>query len=76
MSFSGLLTLSGFFGLGLSCYSAVLADMVADMFGKEAIAFSFGYFVLFQGIGALIGAPLSGNLSLSFKKEEGRFREP
>jgi hypothetical protein len=55
-----LLTLSGFFGLGLSCYSAVLADMVADMFGKEAIAFSFGYFVLFQGIGALIGAPLSG----------------
>ncbi|CAG0924775.1 unnamed protein product, partial [Notodromas monacha] len=56
----GMLVLSGFFGWGLSCYSAVLADMVAEMFGQEAIAFSFGYFVMFQGIGALVGAPLSG----------------
>lgn len=50
------------FGLACACFSALRSIMVVDLMGLEKLTNAFGILMLFQGIAAIIGAPLAGKL--------------
>lgn len=50
------------FGLSVACFAALRSIVVVEFLGLERLTNCFGLFLLFQGIGALIGSPIAGML--------------
>lgn len=50
------------FGLAVACFSSMRSILVVEYLGLEQLTNSFGLFLLFQGLGALIGYPIAGFL--------------
>lgn len=50
------------FGLSVACFAALRSIVVVEYLGLERLTNCFGLFLLFQGLGALIGAPIAGML--------------
>ncbi|CAH1176812.1 unnamed protein product [Phaedon cochleariae] len=48
------------FGLCISCFASLRSIIVVDLLGLENLTNAFGLLLLFQGIAAIIGAPLAG----------------
>ncbi|VDN49430.1 unnamed protein product, partial [Gongylonema pulchrum] len=58
----GFITLamySGLFGLTLSSYVCLTSVLLVDLIGIEKLTNAFGLILLFQGIGTVIGPPIS-----------------
>ncbi|VDO11621.1 unnamed protein product [Brugia timori] len=51
---------SGLFGLTLSSYVCLTSVLLVDLIGIEKLTNAFGLILLFQGIGTVIGPPISG----------------
>ncbi|XP_060523862.1 monocarboxylate transporter 12 [Cylas formicarius] len=49
------------FGLSISCFASLRSIIVVDLLGLEKLTNAFGLLLLFQGIAAIIGAPLAGS---------------
>ncbi|XP_014205911.1 monocarboxylate transporter 4 [Copidosoma floridanum] len=76
ITLSGLLTMfSGFsmtkeyqfffsaaFGLSVSVFAALRSLIIVELLGLEKLTNAFGLVLLFQGVGATVGAPLAGAL--------------
>ncbi|EFO21566.1 hypothetical protein LOAG_06921 [Loa loa] len=63
---NGYITLamySGLFGLTLSSYVCLTSVLLVDLIGIEKLTNAFGLILLFQGIGTVIGPPISGQLA-------------
>ena len=56
------------FGLACACLSALRSIIVVDLLGLEKLTNAFGIILLFQGIAAVIGSPLAGNIFEFFIK--------
>ncbi|VDK69735.1 unnamed protein product [Litomosoides sigmodontis] len=54
---------SGLFGLTLSSYVCLTSVLLVDLIGIEKITNAFGLILLFQGVGTVIGPPISGQLA-------------
>ncbi|XP_063891500.1 monocarboxylate transporter 3 [Helicoverpa armigera] len=50
------------FGFSVACFAALRSIVVVEYLGLERLTNCYGLFLLFQGIGALIGAPIAGML--------------
>lgn len=50
------------FGLACACLSALRSIIVVDLLGLDKLTNAFGIILLFQGIAAVIGSPLAGEL--------------
>ncbi|KAG6446020.1 hypothetical protein O3G_MSEX004225 [Manduca sexta] len=50
------------FGLAVACFASLRSILVVEYLGLEQLTNSFGLFLLFQGLGALLGAPIAGML--------------
>ncbi|KAL1491788.1 hypothetical protein ABEB36_012332 [Hypothenemus hampei] len=48
------------FGLAISCFASLRSIIVVDLLGLEKLTNAFGLLLLFQGVAAVIGAPLAG----------------
>ncbi|KAH0999259.1 hypothetical protein HUJ04_005378 [Dendroctonus ponderosae] len=48
------------FGLAISCFASLRSIIVVDLLGLERLTNAFGLLLLFQGVTAMIGAPLAG----------------
>ncbi|VEN48721.1 unnamed protein product [Callosobruchus maculatus] len=48
------------FGLTISCFASLRSIVVVDLMGLEKLTNAFGLLLLFQGVAAIIGAPLAG----------------
>lgn len=46
--------------LFIACFSALRSIIVVDLLGLEKLTNAFGMLMMFQGIAAIIGAPLAG----------------
>ncbi|XP_057668774.1 monocarboxylate transporter 12-like [Diorhabda carinulata] len=64
--FSGLLLTPAYqfsycvvFGLAISCFASIRPIVVVDLLGLEKLTNAFGLLLLFQGVAAIIGAPLA-----------------
>ncbi|XP_058802122.1 monocarboxylate transporter 3 isoform X2 [Phymastichus coffea] len=51
---------SAAFGLSVSVFASLRSILVVDLLGLEKLTNAFGLLLLFQGLGATIGAPLAG----------------
>lgn len=47
------------FGLAISCFASLRSIVVVDLLGLEKLTNAFGLLLLFQGVAAIIGAPLA-----------------
>jgi len=59
-SFAALLTIAALYGFFIGTYSSQKTVILADLLGTESLSSSFGILICFQGIGTLIGPPLTG----------------
>lgn len=50
------------FGLAVACFASLRSILVVEYIGLEQLTNCFGFFLLFQGAGALLGAPIAGAL--------------
>ncbi|XP_032516484.1 monocarboxylate transporter 3 isoform X1 [Danaus plexippus] len=50
------------FGLAIACFASLRSILVVEYIGLEQLTNCFGLFLLFQGLGALLGAPIAGAL--------------
>ncbi|GBP20949.1 Monocarboxylate transporter 12 [Eumeta japonica] len=50
------------FGLAVACFASLRSILVVEYIGLEQLTNCFGLFLLFQGAGALLGAPIAGAL--------------
>ncbi|XP_049872732.1 monocarboxylate transporter 3 [Pectinophora gossypiella] len=50
------------FGLAVACFASLRSILVVEYIGLEQLTNCFGLFLLFQGFGALLGAPIAGAL--------------
>ncbi|CAH2084907.1 unnamed protein product [Euphydryas editha] len=50
------------FGLSIACFASLRSILVVEYIGLEQLTNCFGLFLLFQGFGALLGAPIAGAL--------------
>ncbi|CAH0552979.1 unnamed protein product [Brassicogethes aeneus] len=48
------------FGLSIACFASLRSIIVVDLLGLEKLTNAFGLLLLFQGVAAIIGAPLAG----------------
>lgn len=48
------------FGLSISCFASLRSIIVVDLLGLEKLTNAFGLLLLFQGVAAIIGAPMAG----------------
>ncbi|XP_065084879.1 monocarboxylate transporter 12-like [Ochlerotatus camptorhynchus] len=53
-------TYAGIFGIAIACFSALRSILVVDLMGLEKLTNAFGILCLFQGMAAVIGAPIAG----------------
>uniref|UniRef100_T1H2F2 Major facilitator superfamily (MFS) profile domain-containing protein n=1 Tax=Megaselia scalaris TaxID=36166 RepID=T1H2F2_MEGSC len=47
------------FGVCIACFSALRSIIAVDLMGLEKLTNAFGFLMLFQGIAAIIGAPIA-----------------
>ncbi|XP_050296716.1 monocarboxylate transporter 12-B-like isoform X2 [Anthonomus grandis grandis] len=57
------------FGLAISTFASLRSIIVVDLLGLERLTNAFGLLLLFQGVAAMIGAPLAG----AFKNATGGY---
>ncbi|XP_018573059.1 monocarboxylate transporter 7 isoform X1 [Anoplophora glabripennis] len=57
------------FGLAIACFASLRSIVVVDLLGLEKLTNAFGLLLLFQGVAAIIGAPLAG----AFKNATGSY---
>ncbi|KAL4709462.1 hypothetical protein ACJJTC_019759 [Scirpophaga incertulas] len=50
------------FGLAVACFASLRSILVVEYLGLEQLTNCFGLFLLFQGLGALLGNPIAGIL--------------
>ncbi|CAK1555410.1 unnamed protein product [Leptosia nina] len=50
------------FGLAVACFASLRSILVVEYIGLEQLTNCFGLFLLFQGLGALLGVPIAGAL--------------
>ncbi|CAH2046943.1 unnamed protein product, partial [Iphiclides podalirius] len=50
------------FGLAVACFASLRSILVVEYIGLEQLTNCFGLFLLFQGFGALLSAPIAGVL--------------
>lgn len=50
----------------LGVYICLTPVVLVDLLGLENLSNSFGLVLLYQGIGAVIGPPMAGNVSWTF----------
>ncbi|KAL5288109.1 hypothetical protein ACFFRR_008766 [Megaselia abdita] len=50
------------FGVCIACFSALRSIIAVDLMGLEKLTNAFGFLMLFQGVAAIIGAPIAGIL--------------
>ncbi|CAD0201865.1 unnamed protein product [Chrysodeixis includens] len=50
------------FGLAVACFASLRSILVVEYLGLENLTNCYGLFLLFQGAGALLGAPIAGKL--------------
>ncbi|CAG9787870.1 unnamed protein product [Diatraea saccharalis] len=50
------------FGLAVACFASLRSILVVEYLGLEKLTNCFGLFLLFQGLGALLGNPIAGIL--------------
>ncbi|XP_038213868.1 monocarboxylate transporter 10 [Zerene cesonia] len=50
------------FGLAVACFASLRSILVVEYIGLEQLTNCFGLFLLFQGLGAVLGAPIAGAL--------------
>ncbi|XP_052740869.1 monocarboxylate transporter 9 isoform X2 [Bicyclus anynana] len=50
------------FGLAVACFASLRSILVVEYIGLEQLTNCFGLFLLFQGIGALLGGPIAAAL--------------
>ncbi|VDM92411.1 unnamed protein product, partial [Onchocerca ochengi] len=62
-SYITLATYSGLFGLMLSSYVCLTSVLLVDLIGIEKLTNAFGLILLFQGIGTIVGPPISGQIA-------------
>lgn len=55
-------TYCAIFGLAVACFASLRSIMVVEYLGLEKLTNCFGLFLLFQGLGALLGSPIGGML--------------
>ncbi|XP_055639332.1 monocarboxylate transporter 12 isoform X2 [Toxorhynchites rutilus septentrionalis] len=53
-------TYAAIFGLAIACFSALRSILVVDLMGLEKLTNAFGILCLFQGLAAVLGAPIAG----------------
>lgn len=46
-----------------ACFASLRSILVVEYLGLEQLTNCFGLFLLFQGLGALLGAPIAGETS-------------
>ncbi|XP_039289346.1 monocarboxylate transporter 2 isoform X2 [Nilaparvata lugens] len=51
------------FGLAISCFASLRSILIVDLIGLEKLTNAFGLLLLFQGLSAVVGAPLAGLLT-------------
>ncbi|RZF46935.1 hypothetical protein LSTR_LSTR011766 [Laodelphax striatellus] len=56
-------TYAGIFGLAISCFASLRSILIVDLIGLEKLTNAFGLLLLFQGLAAVVGAPLAGLLT-------------
>ncbi|XP_050348609.1 monocarboxylate transporter 3 isoform X2 [Nymphalis io] len=61
------------FGLSIACFASLRSILVVEYIGLEQLTNCFGLFLLFQGFGALLGAPIAGALMDMTKSYEISF---
>lgn len=52
------------FGVCIACFSALRSIIAVELMGLEKLTNAFGFLMLFQGIAAIIGAPIAGKFFL------------
>ncbi|XP_045485453.1 uncharacterized protein LOC110992576 isoform X1 [Pieris rapae] len=50
------------FGLAVACFASLRSILVVEYIGLEQLTNCFGLFLLFQGLGAVLGVPIAGAL--------------
>lgn len=53
-------TYAGIFGIAIACFSALRSILAVDLMGLEKLTNAFGILMLFQGLAAVLGAPIAG----------------
>ena len=61
------------YGVFSGAYTSQKSVILADMLGVDEISSSFGILLGFQGLGVLVGVPLSGALKDLFGSYDGAF---
>lgn len=61
LSFIWYAAFSTVFGLFLGMQCGILPTLTADLFGVETLVSSFGYLMISNGVGNMIGPPVAGN---------------
>ncbi|KAG5866395.1 hypothetical protein JTB14_026452 [Gonioctena quinquepunctata] len=61
------------FGLAISSFASLRSVIVVDLLGLEKLTNAFGLLLLFQGVAAIIGAPLAGAFMESTKSIDACF---
>ncbi|XP_075975046.1 monocarboxylate transporter 14 [Anticarsia gemmatalis] len=62
------------FGLAVACFASLRSILVVEYLGLEQLTNCFGLFLLFQGLGALLGAPIAGMIYDSTKSYDIAFQ--
>ncbi|KAM3729075.1 Monocarboxylate transporter [Dirofilaria immitis] len=62
-TYISLVAYASLFGLTLSSYVCLTSVLLVDLIGIEKLTNAFGLILLFQGIGTIIGPPISGQIA-------------
>lgn len=62
------------FGFAVACFASLRSILVVEYLGLEQLTNCFGLFLLFQGLGAMLGAPIAGMLYDSTKSYDTAFQ--
>lgn len=61
-----LLAIATLYGLLIGTYSSQKSVILADILGSGSLSSSFGILICFQGVGTLLGPPITGNSPIVF----------
>ncbi|VVC92018.1 unnamed protein product [Leptidea sinapis] len=60
------------FGLSIACFASLRSILVVEYIGLEQLTNCFGLFLLFQGLGALLGAPIAVDYVSRWEKSRNK----
>ncbi|KAK3599250.1 hypothetical protein CHS0354_012860 [Potamilus streckersoni] len=72
-TFPGFALICAFYGLLIGAYVSQKSIIIIDILGVDKLTSSFGLLLWFQGVGTLIGPPISGFLKDFFGIYDGAF---